>query len=94
MLKNVVSKVIVKPSPEAPLQATDDVDADFLAGSFFDTSNEELVKVESERLVEAKKAIRDPENWPWLCVKKRFSGVTLKHMIAHVCSYTDKDFYT
>ena len=96
MLKNVVTKVIVKDdSPEAPLQqATDDVDADFLSGSFFDTSNEELVKIESERLAEANKLMREPENYPWLCLKKTLSGVTLKHAFAHVCSYQEKDFYT
>jgi len=31
--------------------------------------------------------MRDPENWPWLCIEKTLEGVTLKHVVDNIITY-------
>ena len=52
---------------------------DFLAGCFFDVANKRMVEIEEEREKRAKDDFRDADDFPWLCVKRKYEGVTLKH---------------
>ena len=64
-----------------------DVKDDFLSGCFFDEKNKRMVEIEEERLKRAKAEIRDPEDFPWLCINKTFEGVTLKHAFEMIQSW-------